>query len=369
VKLKIITKDISELEKAWGELFETSEHHNPFLSWEWCNIWWKHFGTNRRLMVLAIERDGQIVSLAPLMVEQSKTFRRPVVRFIGSNLADYSDFLVGREETESAKLFWDYLGGMNNGTKITLSRFVEDSPSFLFLRNPSNRDKKIVVEAVNTSPYVKITGGWDEFYKNINKSIKKDLNWCTNKLAKAGSVSFDRKSAIDSKTIEQMFAIQIKRQQYKPRKSQFEDNSVRNFFAEVADSFSKKGWLDFASLSLDEKIIAYVFGFRLNGTVFYWNVSFDPDYQQFSPGKSLLKFLLEDSFKKGDRIFDFMIGDESYKSHWATGKKECFAVTMYPNKTSRYIEQTVNRTRNYLKEKRLKYKSLNRVWIKISKYL
>jgi hypothetical protein len=49
-----------------------------------------------------------------------------------------------------------------------------------------------------------------------------------------------------------------------------------------------------------------------------WVPSYDPAYQRYSGGTVLLQRLLEHSYRSGDAEFDFLIGDEAYKFHYAT---------------------------------------------------
>ena len=371
MKITEITENLSQLNLIWPELFVKSRLNNPFLSWQWCSTWWKYFGSGKQLMVLLAEDTTGPIGLAPLMVTKGDiaTLGKPIIQFIGAELADYSDFLIVQDHREVLKLFWDYLRSSGNSGKIKLARLTDDSDNFQELLELASNSNNTSIKAVCTSPYIKINGDWNQFYDSKGRSLKKNLNWCINKLNSFGQLKFDRQETIDPSTLQQLFFIRQKRQEFKPGRSQFEDESFRGFFSELSNSFSSQGWLDFSTLKLDDQIIAYVYGFKFNGTVFYWNVAFEPKYQEFSPGKTLIKFLLEDSFKKGYSKFDFMIGDEPYKSHWATDNRMCFAVTTYACKAYFYIGQIKDRTRNCLKQLRGKNKTVNKVWIKVSKYL
>ena len=284
----IIKDNLAQLNQTWAELFEKSGCRNPFLSWQWSSAWWKYFGRDYQLMVLLAEHDGEPVAIAPLMVSTKGAARKPKVQFIGSNLADYSDFLTSDKDGQSSIMFWDYLTHLNNGTMINLGRLTNDSAAFQAIQIPASQHKNTVISTVSNSPYIKINCTWEQFYKNINKSIKKDLNWCANKLERLGRPSFERTSQIDSNTLDEVFAIQMKRQEHKPRHSQFEDNRIRVFFREISKTFGERDWLDFSSLKLNDKIIAYSFGFKLNGTAFYWNVSFDPSFRNYHRAKLFL---------------------------------------------------------------------------------
>jgi hypothetical protein len=80
----------------------------------------------------------------------------------------------------------------------------------------------------------------------------------------------------------------------------------------------KTGLLRVSSLSAGETLLAVHFGLEHDGKLYWWVPTYDPAYQRFSPGRLLLEELLRASFAAGHREFDFLIGDETYKWHYAT---------------------------------------------------
>src|SRR5437870_12277193 len=70
----------------WQVLLEQSATDEVFLTWHWQRSWWESYGDGQLLLMLA-ERDGKSVALAPLYAKSGMIF------FVGSNAADYLDFL------------------------------------------------------------------------------------------------------------------------------------------------------------------------------------------------------------------------------------------------------------------------------------
>jgi CelD/BcsL family acetyltransferase involved in cellulose biosynthesis len=54
------------------------------------------------------------------------------------------------------------------------------------------------------------------------------------------------------------------------------------------------------------------------GRFYYWIPAYDPEFNVLSPGRLMLHFMLRECYDRGGREFDFLVGDEDYKWHYAT---------------------------------------------------
>ncbi len=73
-----------------------------------------------------------------------------------------------------------------------------------------------------------------------------------------------------------------------------------------------------SSLQAGDRLIAAHLGAFAEGRLYWWVPAYDVTYSNFSPGRLLQEMVLEASFEAGHREFDFLIGGESYKWHYAT---------------------------------------------------
>src|SRR5579871_985475 len=97
----------SRLQGEWDELLQTSAADNLFLTFEWLYTWWKHFGTRRRLSILALRSNQELVAIAPFWTERpilSRGQLLPTVQFLGSGSvgSDYLDVIVRRGFEDAA---------------------------------------------------------------------------------------------------------------------------------------------------------------------------------------------------------------------------------------------------------------------------
>ena len=78
-----------------------------------------------------------------------------------------------------------------------------------------------------------------------------------------------------------------------------------------------------------EELIAFRFGFLDRATYYDWWTSFDLQYQGYSPGFVLLGRSVDWLIGEGIGKFDFLRGDERYKSSWANEYKFLTTVELH----------------------------------------
>src|SRR5262245_23535221 len=82
----------------WNALLRQSPSDCVFLTHEWLAAWWKHLADDRRLAVLAVRENGELLGLAPL-ARRAPQFSRlmpETLEFLGAGMigSDYLDFIV-----------------------------------------------------------------------------------------------------------------------------------------------------------------------------------------------------------------------------------------------------------------------------------
>lgn len=79
-----------------------------------------------------------------------------------------------------------------------------------------------------------------------------------------------------------------------------------------------RGVLVTSTLRTGGRLAAVWIGFIYDGVWSGWVFTYDPAFKKYSAGHQLLSFMLEESFRRGHREFDFSEGGEDYKLLYAT---------------------------------------------------
>ena len=67
-------QEFENLRDNWKRLLDQNHIQSAFLSWEWLFSWWKTFGHDKSLRIIAAWKSDRLVGIAPLMLEKRKKF-------------------------------------------------------------------------------------------------------------------------------------------------------------------------------------------------------------------------------------------------------------------------------------------------------
>lgn len=345
---------LSKLESSWKRMFRESGSANIFLSWEWSSLWLKHFCRDHGLLILRIEDNEEVVGIAPLMVRRGgiSSSYKPIVSFIGGDLADYSDFLILRDNREVVRTILDFLVKNINWGIMVFDRISQSSPNLPHIKESlSELGYPSQVNVRSVSPCIRIENDWDNYYKKISKGLRQDIRTAHNKLKLVGEIEYEGYDENASKTLlNAFFEMHKKRQADKVGKSIFEQGKNRIFFNELASVFNGLGWMDLSALKIDGRIISAVFAFKYREVFFYWIPVFDPEFLKYSPAKVHVQMLLKKCFDQGFEEFDLMRGDESYKFKWANGSLSNYEITIYRTSMLHKLGLIKNMARSRIKD-------------------
>lgn len=92
-----------------------------------------------------------------------------------------------------------------------------------------------------------------------------------------------------------------------------DERSVR-LFRELLE----RGVLEVSALHGGDTLLAAHVGLLWEGRRYWWLPAYDPAHTKLSAGRVLLEAMLEEGHARGDREFDFLLGDEAYKWSYAS---------------------------------------------------
>jgi CelD/BcsL family acetyltransferase involved in cellulose biosynthesis len=278
-----------------------------FLTRGWLEAWWQTLGEGTLLLAVA-ERDGRQVALAPLCA------RGKVISFLGTDSADYLDFLGDISEPAVLDGLLAAARDASTASTFQLAVVPERSPTTARLAAAAARlglelqsDKPVPAPALQRAHLVDATR---------KKSLIRHENW----FRREGelSVMHTTHGAAILPQLDGFFAQHLERCSAAPYPSLFEDERHRAFYRRLAEQNADAGWLRFTRVDWDGAPIAYHFGMCFHGSFLWYKPSFELSLARRSPGEVLLRELLLAAYNEGAHTFDFGIGDEAFKHRFAT---------------------------------------------------
>ena len=123
----------------------------------------------------------------------------------------------------------------------------------------------------------------------------------------------------------------------KVRQTHHEEHTLNNsdmldFHQEMAKKFLQRDWLSLYTLVVENKIIAILYCYSYNNTIYYYQTGYDLDWKKYGPGRQILAYCVAQAIAEGTKELDFMRGEHAYKEHWANEikKDRCVKVAYSP---------------------------------------
>ena len=153
----------------------------------------------------------------------------------------------------------------------------------------------------------------EALFRFLRTSLRGDIRRQTRRLEELGEVRLKEYSSTDEaeKTFDRFLECHRQRWPKAYKAPNFHRNLLRYGL--------EKGIVDFSSLDVAGRPVAWHLGFRFRGVCYYYMPCSDPSFSRFSPVKLHLFEMISRSIDRGDKMFDHLRGDENYKEGWSDG--------------------------------------------------
>ncbi|MGD8992862.1 MAG: GNAT family N-acetyltransferase [Desulfobacterales bacterium] len=281
----------------------------------WLKAWWQAFGSDRTPYLCSIRKHGELIGIAPLMVEGQ------TARLMGdTDICDYQDVVVAPGgEKAFFKLLFEHL--KTQGIRqLDLEAVRSDSTLYRHLA-PAARDHQYTVDwqMVDATMVLDLPASWDAYLRQLTSKQRHEVRRKFRRLEEAGRIklrSVDDISAVSSAmdTFLSLF------KQNRSDKARFMTDRMASFFYALAIELAAARILRLFFLMLDDAVVAAVMCFDHNETFHLYNNGYDERYHALSVGLLSKLLSLKKSIQLGKKRYDFLKGTEVYK-HRLGGKK------------------------------------------------
>jgi CelD/BcsL family acetyltransferase involved in cellulose biosynthesis len=250
-----------KLEFTWNKMV-TDCHLSIFSNFEWLRIWWKHFGKNRKLLVLVAKENGQVLGIAPLMysVYSKLKFNVGVIEFISAPQSDYNDFIILNKREECLQGFIDYLKNIpERWNYVKLTNIPETSQNLKVIKQLFKKTYPIC-----KSPYMTLPKSYDEFFNSLGHNLRHNLRKNQKALSTAFKMEFLDCSSTESSEfgMQSLFELHQKRWINKGCSGFLASEDMKSFHIEVSRVFAEKKKLNLLVLKLSDVPVAVSYGFK-----------------------------------------------------------------------------------------------------------
>jgi CelD/BcsL family acetyltransferase involved in cellulose biosynthesis len=288
----------------WNDLARRSK--NVFSTPEWATVWWRHFGGDRPLVLIACrDSDGLVAAILPLYLWSTRPMR--VARLIGHGPADQLAPICAPHDRPA--------------TAAALRQALVDIHCHVFFGDELQRNDGWSgllhgnVHSCEASPVLPLgSSSWDEFLASRSANFRSQLGRRERAVSARG---FRFRLATDSSRLasdlDLLFALH--RARWRDEASAF--GRMEAFHREFAALAFDRGWLRLWFLEHDGTAVAAWYGFRYSGVEAYYQAGRDPAWERFGVGFVLLAHSIREAMADGMDEYRFGRGNEPYKHRFA----------------------------------------------------
>ncbi len=337
MRVKRITtlEAFESLAPVWQAVAAESGQTSPFLSHEWFGCCWRAAGTARRPEVLLVEDTAGPVGLVPL-VRWSGDLHGMPARFVGMLDAPDSPFVdwlcLGSPEP-AIEAVMTYLAEREDWDVLALNGLPAAAATVKALESWLPGRFRSHPLGVLRSPYLTVSGSWDDFWAKRSQRFKKTIRNVSNRLTKTSAVIAEEHRDVRSDGAVFAELLDVSRRSWKaPRHVALATMPrMAEFFAELTERASAREWLRLWILRLDGRAVATEYQLEDGGRVHALRAEFDGSLlEELSPGTHLNAEIVRTLFgRPGVHEYDMGPGENEYKARWASGTHETVGLHVY----------------------------------------
>jgi len=360
VELVTRREDLAELSQRWDELAQQDPRDGFFRTSAWYRSWVEHVRPDVQPFVIVV-RDGagEVVGLAPLC---RLNYRDRWLPMKGVSLA-------GREVVSGD--FLDYLSDAGARSEVlpAILNFLwqERSQWALLIVGEVTEDGDLhrAVESFaeakglalrrqeeRVCPYIELPATYDQYLRGLSQKMRYEIRRDTRDVLEKWRARIEVCTEPGQVRDNLNLLIQLHTSHWKSvRKS---GNMGRPgfpaFLRQVCSEPPPGAALRLYLLKLDEKPVAALLAFCFRENVLFYQTGWDPDspIARLSPGMVLVARSIRDAIEQGYRYYDFLRGDETYKSRLTKSFRKTITLLVARSFSARQYLR-VNRLKDWVK--------------------
>ena len=326
--------EFSRIGAEWRDLFRRANSPNVFLTFDWMNTWWKHFGKGRPAVIAVRDGSGSLVALAPFYVSRApRALGARRLGFLADEYvgSDYLDMLAAPAHAQAAaaeiagtllerQQAWDYIE----------LRDTHDSALAAALARRLNGDAL----DRRVCHYIPLPSTFDKYLATLSTSLRCNYRrrWKILQKEHQGECLILSSAADIERHFPSLLALHRMRFERRAAESAFLAPGVPEFHREAARALAGEGQARLLLLRAGGESVAAIYGFPAGQTFQFYQCGMHPDWMRQGVGQVLIGNAIEHAIAAGHHTFDFLRGDESYKTQWSDVSRETVTLRFFDDR-------------------------------------
>ncbi len=290
-------------DSAAFDLDPVAEHTGPFVRREFLRTWWEHFGEGQEAYIL--EDDAGLVPLR---------WTTDTIAFVGDpGLTDYHSPLgIG-----TADILAGFLAATDAPPRIHFDSLPAEAlaPMLAGLRLAGYGGEP---EVHQSAAIVTLPRDYDAWLDGLRRKERHEIRRKVRRFEETvGPAHLVRRAGPEA--VSEFAALH---RMAPGGKGTFMTDEMETFFRRL----ERDAGAVVDMLYRNVRPVAAAFGFEEAGTYYLYNSAYDPTHRELSPGIVLVNALVRTAIRSGRTRFDFLKGDEMYKTRLGARPRALFKI-------------------------------------------
>jgi CelD/BcsL family acetyltransferase involved in cellulose biosynthesis len=326
--------EFAALSTDWAALHACAPVASVFNGFAWQAEWWRVYGRGRELRMLVAERAGAVSGILPLYLDPVRRGGVPVrlARLVGTGGDTYPDDLGPVvEDAVAARALAQ--AALRLGADVVELADLDPRTGFaeLAAAEAAKAGWNAILEPAQRIAYLELPSSWEAYLGSVSARRRARIRKSRRRFAAAGEARFriwDDAGSIGA-ALERLATLHHRRWDAagEPGES-FSTPEYLAFHRAVMAATLREGRLRLYCLELDREAVAMLYAYRFRRGIYVMQAGFEPALGALRPGQVLLYHAIEHAIGEGNRVFDFLRGEHSYKDELATASRETTSVTL-----------------------------------------
>lgn len=327
VTVRQIAFDAPGLHEVWARVLAASDTRSITQTLAWQRTWWSVYARGT-LLLLAAERDGETVAIAPLFCDSGMVF------FTGVGEADWHDILGEAHDA-------DVLTSILEAAMRLAPGFVGFKLHFIPARSRTVPALAAAAERLGLDRYeqdsmVSVEVDLAADPAAVRRAVSRSMRKAENFFRKNGELVVQWLTTADEvlPLVPEFVEMHVARWRLKGIESGFLRPEVRTFLERWLAVSADAGWLRVLRLTWNGRTLGMDLNWHFGTTQQSGQWVFDIAYMSRSPGQILLRHSVLMALDSGLQTYDLGLGDQAYKFRLPSRTVACPTWGLYPREAT-----------------------------------
>lgn len=349
------------LETEWQIAWERSANSHVFQQPTLSRIWVECVAQPRgeRALLLIAQDPTHKVYLPFTVVTQkwNRLWRRDLKALGGDLVFDYQDPLVDGPELSAEEwlTFWLALDKSSEAIKVDSVSLANLTDSGFAGKIDNIFSQKVNCATRTIAPRMDLRGvrDFDELLARVSQhhrsKVRRNLRAVAARNPRLTTYSKDNLPGAHRMFDEMLIAYDKQYGGDNGRRHKFSDTLNIKFYRNMIQEGLSGGWLHLSTFEVDGITISWHVGFLWKGRFYWYKPCYAVSHKREQPGHLHVAYLLMLGIAEGWDVFDFTVGNESYKLSWATDAPPVHQLSWHPSTLRGRFYSATNRAAQTLR--------------------